>query len=118
MDTQEAKDYLCPHCNEDKRIRNPTGYCDHLHYPENCDICKQYDRRIKQMGAKDIIEMMKPLPPPRKETDLDSLEIGTPSKGGFKIYYDSKNDLEAEVKERIDSAIGYINHAKTKMGLQ
>lgn len=30
---------ICLHCKMDKRIRNPSGYCDHLHYPENCTAC-------------------------------------------------------------------------------
>ena len=34
-------EHKCPHCEMDKRIRNPSGYCDHLYYPEHCDICKQ-----------------------------------------------------------------------------
>lgn len=34
----EAK---CPHCKMDKAIRNPSGYCDHLNYPEYCDVCKE-----------------------------------------------------------------------------
>lgn len=32
--------HVCLHCNMDIRIRNPSGYCDHLYYPEYCDICK------------------------------------------------------------------------------
>ena len=28
-------DVICPYCLRDKRIRNPSGYCDHLYYPEN-----------------------------------------------------------------------------------
>jgi hypothetical protein len=31
---------VCPHCKGDIRIRNPSGYCDHLHYPENCKTCQ------------------------------------------------------------------------------
>ena len=31
---------VCPHCGELKSIRNPSGYCDHLYYPENCEVCK------------------------------------------------------------------------------
>lgn len=27
--------YICPICHMDKRIRNPSGHCDHLFYPEN-----------------------------------------------------------------------------------
>lgn len=30
---------LCKHCGMDIAIRNPSGYCDHLYYPENCKIC-------------------------------------------------------------------------------
>lgn len=33
--------YICKHCGGDIRIRNPKGYCDHLYYPDNCDICKR-----------------------------------------------------------------------------
>ena len=31
---------ICEHCGGDIEIRNPSGYCDHLYYPENCKICK------------------------------------------------------------------------------
>ena len=31
---------FCPHCNMDKAIRNPSGYCDHLKWPENCMDCQ------------------------------------------------------------------------------
>lgn len=34
------KEGKCPHCGMDKKIRNPSGYCDHLYYPDSCDICK------------------------------------------------------------------------------
>lgn len=29
----------CKHCGENINIRNPSGYCDHLYYPENCEVC-------------------------------------------------------------------------------
>lgn len=32
--------FYCDHCEGDLRIRNPTGKCDHLKYPENCSVCK------------------------------------------------------------------------------
>ena len=25
----------------DIAIRNPSGYCDHLYYPEYCEVCKK-----------------------------------------------------------------------------
>lgn len=30
----------CDHCGYDTAIRNPSGYCDHLQYPDYCEICK------------------------------------------------------------------------------
>jgi len=35
---------ICPHCNYSRKIRNPSGYCDHLKWPENCDYCKTMER--------------------------------------------------------------------------
>ena len=32
---------LCRHCGGDMAIRNPTGWCDHLHYPEACTACQR-----------------------------------------------------------------------------
>jgi methionyl-tRNA synthetase len=30
---------VCLHCGEKIEIRNISGYCDHLQYPDYCDIC-------------------------------------------------------------------------------
>lgn len=30
----------CNHCKGDLSIRNPKGFCDHLHYPECCEVCE------------------------------------------------------------------------------
>ena len=32
---------ICLHCKKEISIRNPSGYCDHLYYPDNCKICKK-----------------------------------------------------------------------------
>ena len=29
----------CEHCGGSLRIRNSKGFCDHLYYPEYCEIC-------------------------------------------------------------------------------
>ena len=42
----------CPHCKMDIEIRNPSGFCDHLHYPEACEICQ----KIRVMGEDSVIE--------------------------------------------------------------
>jgi len=33
-------DKLCNHCKTPIAIRNAKGICDHLYYPENCEVCK------------------------------------------------------------------------------
>lgn len=43
---QPPPDAVCEHCDGDKEIRNPKGFCDHLRYPENCDVCSLYERII------------------------------------------------------------------------
>jgi len=37
---------ICKHCGYDIAIRNPSGYCDHLYYPENCEICKKNEGKV------------------------------------------------------------------------
>jgi len=40
--------FICIHCGMDTRQRNPSGYCDHLYYPETCQICQDIlKQRIK-----------------------------------------------------------------------
>jgi hypothetical protein len=31
---------VCHHCHGPIAVRNPTGICDHLYYPDNCSVCK------------------------------------------------------------------------------
>ena len=38
---------LCEHCGYAIKIRNPSGYCDHLYYPDMCKIC---EKRIESEG--------------------------------------------------------------------
>jgi hypothetical protein len=39
MDATRTVTGNCAHCGGALAIRNPTGKCDHLYYPENCDLC-------------------------------------------------------------------------------
>lgn len=52
--------YICSHCKMDIRVRNPSGYCDHLYYPENCETCKlmHWNREIEKKN-KEIEELQK-----------------------------------------------------------
>lgn len=37
----ENRGDVCPHCGGPISVRNPSGYCDHLYYPEYCEVCQQ-----------------------------------------------------------------------------
>jgi hypothetical protein len=41
------KEELCLHCGYPIKIRNPSGYCDHLYYPESCGVCKLLESNNK-----------------------------------------------------------------------
>jgi len=45
---------ICKHCGMLKAIRNPSGFCDHLHYPEYCDVCTAMQQKEKDMENKTI----------------------------------------------------------------
>lgn len=51
----------------------------------------------------------------RTDTDLDNIEIGTPSKGGLKLYYDARTQTHEEMVRRIDAATVWIEHAKNRL---
>lgn len=36
---------ICNHCHQPIEIRNPSGYCDHLYYPDCCEVCKEPGER-------------------------------------------------------------------------
>ena len=38
----------CSHCGGDIAIRNPTGKCDHLYYPNSCEVCKAFAKRTEK----------------------------------------------------------------------
>lgn len=40
VDNTQMNKQICPHCKMDISIRNPSGFCDHLYYPDSCKICK------------------------------------------------------------------------------
>lgn len=36
-----SKKEICKHCGYPISLRNPSGYCDHLYYPEYCEVCNK-----------------------------------------------------------------------------
>jgi hypothetical protein len=49
----DAKKKYCRHCGGDLSIRNPTGKCDHLYYPDYCEACKNIYSKLKKKDNKD-----------------------------------------------------------------
>lgn len=37
----------CEHCGCNTSTRNPSGYCDHLYYPERCPVCNGAENFLK-----------------------------------------------------------------------
>ena len=64
---------LCPKCGGDIAIRNPTGHCDHLYYPENVPH-KEHGEWEKELLALDaeygIVDMGDGTELPKKYTLL------------------------------------------------
>ena len=52
---------LCAHCNMDLTIRNPSGSCDHLYYPENCDFCFNVSMGNSVRVSREFVEAAKAL---------------------------------------------------------
>ena len=51
----------------------------------------------------------------RKNSDLDSIELGAASKGGkIKVYFDSTRDADT-MKEQVDVAVELLSYAKKSM---
>jgi len=51
-DTEAIK--KCEHCGGNLAIANPSGYCNHVYYPENCKICEKRERADEPTDAKTI----------------------------------------------------------------
>jgi hypothetical protein len=47
---EEPEEEKCKHCNMNIAIRNPSGFCDHLHHPEYCDMCKKLKQNREYLG--------------------------------------------------------------------
>lgn len=117
----EKPEELCKYCNGPIKIRNPTGNCDHLYYPElvnkgklktlkdfkdkNCYIyfdkeekvrCIQ-ERKLKQEAIKDIKAL--------RNLDNNSSDEAWEKVTGIKIKYSQ------------DAIIGIINYIKWKNNL-
>jgi len=42
---------ICLHCKMSITLRNPSGFCDHLHYPENCEVCLARNSKLAKLAA-------------------------------------------------------------------
>lgn len=39
----------CLHCGLDRAVRNPSGYCDHLYFPDNCERCQELQALVSDL---------------------------------------------------------------------
>jgi len=51
----------CPHCHEDIALANPSGFCSHVYYPDNCAVCSAPERARLRLNAAapDLLEAAK-----------------------------------------------------------
>ena len=116
--TKNPSDAICSHCKMPIRIRNPSGFCDHLYYPESCEICKKADAKPKSPVSKDArspetSEIRELLAKERKQSDeserfiinTGQKELALKSKRiaeleeAIKIVINQRNALEKENAE-------------------
>ena len=57
---------FCPHCKQDRQEENPSGFCSHLDYPNNCAKCQRIwvelnkFRIIRNQAKEDYNRIVKP----------------------------------------------------------
>lgn len=49
--THTTQNEECNHCKKPISQRNPSGYCDHLKYPENCATCNDDQHNNEENGS-------------------------------------------------------------------
>lgn len=88
-----TKESECPHCGNDKNIRNPTGWCDHLYYPEYCKTCKA-------MGGMDLKS---------KDYDMEDKMFACPNCGEYDLCAYGDTDYLPNI-QCLSCKIYYIAH--------
>lgn len=102
---------ICKHCECHIEIRNPTGWCDHLYYPDYCAVCQKMQEtrgEVSKMSESVSVQLV-------RNENSESLEIGTPGKMGcLKVYFDASKPVE-EAKARVDVALQVREYAANKL---
>lgn len=87
---------ICRHCNMDIRIRNPSGFCDHLYYPEGCLVCQSYDD----------VQIQKPITVNKEFVDeviKQYSKMRSNLKLGFGDFYGGPKEIIEEILKRTDN---------------
>lgn len=57
VQSSPVKEELCKHCGGEIRITNPKGFCSHVYYPDNCEVCSakeepasDWEKRFDEIG--------------------------------------------------------------------
>ena len=68
----------CKHCKMTIDIRNPSGFCDHLYYPEYCKVCSKKSEKpkviIEVQGGVAYIKSC----PPEVEAEIHDFDCENP----------------------------------------
>lgn len=56
--THTTQNEECKHCKKPIAQRNPSGYCDHLKYPENCDTCSGNQQNDKKKLGESVVSFL------------------------------------------------------------
>ena len=79
---------ICPHCKMEIAIRNPSGYCDHLYYPDSCKICEIIMKKDRQNKMPESVS--------------EAINIPT-TENILNVYKDGRQQARAEtIKEFIE----------------
>lgn len=99
----------CPHCRMDIAIRNPSGYCDHLKYPENCEPCQK--GAVPQCYEGDNCLNLKTIA--EKDREIERLKVDLKRAGealaGKPISYREQSLVIKDLERVIAETNGFLN---------
>jgi hypothetical protein len=95
---------ICPDCGGRIEIRNPTGHCDHLQYPEFKEIVDE-DKELQKRTILKVEYLLKHVEIECEENNEEDIREGGPATLGYDFYVDSNwsdVDIKKFIKDELD----------------
>lgn len=100
----------CKHCEHSIEIRNASGFCDHLYYPDNCKICKAkiapktkgWEEKFDEKFGHEIVRLstfQKSIP--RLKSFISKVEEQAKAEGWKDGMNDASHDVEIETRAKV-----------------